>query len=46
MLYDYGLSFFGNKKNFNTRIETKNIVLGGAKPKDLLTLAMVWSCKG
>lgn len=36
MLYNYGLNVFGNKENFNTWIETKNIALGGVKPKDLL----------
>lgn len=35
ILYDYGVSVFGNKENFDTWLISKNLVLG-SKPKDLL----------
>jgi putative toxin-antitoxin system antitoxin component (TIGR02293 family) len=36
MLCKFGEEVFGNKEKFNTWLETKNIALGGVKPKDLL----------
>jgi putative toxin-antitoxin system antitoxin component (TIGR02293 family) len=36
MLYKFGADVFGSNEKFNTWLETKNIMLGGAKPKDLL----------
>ncbi len=36
MLFDYGISVFGDKANFETWLEIKNIALGGVKPKELL----------
>ncbi|MDQ3111425.1 MAG: DUF2384 domain-containing protein [Bacteroidota bacterium] len=36
MLYKFGIDVFGSTERFNTWLETKNLVLDGAKPKDLL----------
>ena len=36
LLYKFGTEVFGNKEKFNSWLETKNMVLGGVKPKDLL----------
>ncbi len=36
ILYMKGIDVFGDKDNFNTWLEHKNIALGGIKPKDLL----------
>jgi putative toxin-antitoxin system antitoxin component (TIGR02293 family) len=36
MLYKFGIEVFGSSERFNTWLETKNLVLDGAKPKDLL----------
>jgi putative toxin-antitoxin system antitoxin component (TIGR02293 family) len=36
MLCKYGAEVFGDNNKFNTWLETKNIALGGVKPKDLL----------
>ncbi|MGF1670012.1 MAG: antitoxin Xre/MbcA/ParS toxin-binding domain-containing protein [Balneolaceae bacterium] len=36
MLLSKGIEVFGNKSSFYTWLETKNIALGGIKPKDLL----------
>lgn len=36
LLYKFGSEVFGSNEKFNTWLETKNIMLGGAKPKDLL----------
>jgi putative toxin-antitoxin system antitoxin component (TIGR02293 family) len=36
MLYKFGIEVFGSTERFNTWLETKNLVLDGAKPKDLL----------
>ncbi len=35
LLYKYGIEVFGDKENFNTWLNTKSIVLGGVKPKEL-----------
>lgn len=35
LLYEYGVSVFGNKENFDTWLVSKNLVLG-SKPKELL----------
>jgi len=36
LLYKLGVNVFGNKEKFITWIETKNLALGGVKPKELL----------
>lgn len=36
LLFNYGVEVFGNKKKFNTWLETENLALGQIKPKDLL----------
>lgn len=36
ILYSLGNEVFGDKANFDTWIETKNVALGGERPKDLL----------
>ena len=36
MLYDLGIEIFDDKEKFNTWLETKNVALGNALPKDLL----------
>src|ERR1041385_1636723 len=36
MLCKFGAEVFGDNTKFNTWLETKNIALGGVKPKDLL----------
>ncbi len=36
LLYNYGMEVFGNKEKFNNWLETKNLALGGVKPKELL----------
>ena len=36
LLYKLGINVFGNKEKFISWIETKNLVLGGVKPKELL----------
>ncbi|HMG69386.1 MAG TPA: MbcA/ParS/Xre antitoxin family protein [Chitinophagaceae bacterium] len=36
LLYNLGVEVFGNKDKFNTWLETKNLALGGMKPKELL----------
>ncbi|CAN5733403.1 hypothetical protein BH11BAC7_BH11BAC7_26120 [soil metagenome] len=36
LLYKFGSDVFGSNEKFNTWLETKNIMLGGVKPKDLL----------
>ncbi len=36
LLYKFGADVFGSNEKFNTWLETKNIMLGGVKPKDLL----------
>jgi putative toxin-antitoxin system antitoxin component (TIGR02293 family) len=36
LLLNKGISIFGNVEKFNTWLETKNIALGGMKPKSLL----------
>lgn len=35
MLNKYGIEVFGEQKNFNTWLVTKNVALGGLKPKEL-----------
>ncbi len=36
LLYKFGADVFGSNEKFNAWLETKNIMLGGVKPKDLL----------
>lgn len=36
MLNKYGIEVFGNQEKFNVWLNTKNVALGGIKPKDLL----------
>lgn len=36
LLYKFGIDVFGSKEKFNTWIDTKNVALGGIKPKELL----------
>lgn len=36
ILYSLGIEVFGDKANFDTWLETKNVALGGEKPKELL----------
>ena len=36
ILYSLGNEVFGDKANFDTWLETKNVGLGGVKPKELL----------
>ena len=36
LLYKLGINVFGNQEKFIFWIETKNLVLGGVKPKELL----------
>ena len=36
MLNKYGIEVFGEQEKFNTWLNTKNIALGGIKPKELL----------
>lgn len=36
MLNKYGIEVFGEQKNFNDWLVTKNVALGGIKPKELL----------
>ena len=36
LLYKFGVEVFGSKEKFNNWIETKNLSLGGIKPKELL----------
>ena len=36
LLYNYGIEVFGNREKFNSWLETKNLALGGIKPKELL----------
>lgn len=36
LLYDAGIKVFGSQKNFDLWLETQNIALGGASPKELL----------
>ncbi len=36
MLNKYGIEVFGKQDNFNVWLNTKNIALGGIKPKELL----------
>ena len=36
LLYKLGINVFGNKEKFISWIETKNLALGGVKPKELL----------
>ncbi len=36
LLYKFGADVFGSNEKFNSWLETKNIMLGGVKPKDLL----------
>ncbi len=36
LVYNKGLEVFGEKENFDAWLETKNIALGGIKPKELL----------
>lgn len=36
LLYNLGIDVFGDKEKFDTWLETKNIALGGIKPKELL----------
>jgi putative toxin-antitoxin system antitoxin component (TIGR02293 family) len=36
LLYKFGIEIFGNNEKFNVWLETPNLVLGGARPKDLL----------
>ncbi len=36
ILYRTGNEVFGDKANFDTWLETKNVALGGVKPKELL----------
>jgi putative toxin-antitoxin system antitoxin component (TIGR02293 family) len=46
MLYHYGVEVFGDKKNFNTWLDSKSISLGGRIPKDLFDtkfgMSMIW----
>ena len=35
-LYQYGIEVFGNEEKFIVWLETKNIALGGKKPKEML----------
>jgi putative toxin-antitoxin system antitoxin component (TIGR02293 family) len=36
LLYNLGTEVFGDKKKFNTWLETQNLALGGIKPKEFL----------
>lgn len=36
LLYNLGIEIFGSKEKFNAWLETKNLALGGIKPKELL----------
>jgi putative toxin-antitoxin system antitoxin component (TIGR02293 family) len=36
MLYNYGIQVFGTQTDFDTWLESKNVALGGIKPKNLL----------
>jgi putative toxin-antitoxin system antitoxin component (TIGR02293 family) len=36
LLFKYGVEVFGDKKKFNTWLETDNLALGKIKPKELL----------
>lgn len=36
LLFKYGVDVFGDKKKFNTWLETDNLALGRIKPKELL----------
>jgi putative toxin-antitoxin system antitoxin component (TIGR02293 family) len=36
LLYKFGIEVFGSNEKFNAWLETKNIVLGGVKPKAML----------
>lgn len=36
LVYNKGMEVFGEKENFDAWLETKNIALGGIKPKELL----------
>ena len=36
MLNKYGIEVFGGQEKFNTWLNTKNVALGGIKPKELL----------
>lgn len=36
LLYKFGADVFGSNEKFNSWLETKNIMLGNVKPKDLL----------
>ena len=39
MLYNYGVEVFGDRSNFDTWLESKNVALGGVKPKALLDIS-------
>lgn len=36
LVYNKGIDVFGDKANFDTWLEAKNVALGGLKPKELL----------
>lgn len=36
LLYNFGIEVFGNKEQFNTWLNTKNLALAGIEPKTLL----------
>ena len=36
LLYKFGIDVFGSNEKFNSWLETKNIILGGVKPKEML----------
>lgn len=36
LLYNLGIEVFGDKERFNIWLETKNVALGGVRPKELL----------
>lgn len=36
LLYNLGIEVFGNREKFNTWLDTRNVALGGIKPKTLL----------
>jgi putative toxin-antitoxin system antitoxin component (TIGR02293 family) len=36
LVYNKGIEVFGDKENFNTWLESKNLALGGIQPKGLL----------
>lgn len=35
-LYQHGIEVFGNEEKFIAWVETKNLALGGKKPKEML----------